>query len=182
MRTYVFGYGSLINRMSAQNALKRALKQEEMNPAILVGFSRVWRAKERIYFEILNANKTGVFLDLKEKNGGHVNGVLIEVSPQELQQMKLREKNYDCIDVTKHLINHKASFQVFTFVCKPECRVKPEETEIFVPQGYLDMIKEGCEAIGPDFYSEYLQTTELPSLPVQDGKYLFVDPVQAKYI
>jgi len=182
MRTCVFGYGSLLNRMSAQNALKRVLTQEELLPAELVDFFRVWRAKEFIYFEAINAKKAGVFLDIKEEKGARVNGVLIDVTPQELQQMKLREKNYDCIDVTKHLRKDGVPDQVFTFVCKPECHVRPEETNIFVPQGYLDLIKEGCDALGPDFYSRYLETTEEIHFPIQRGKYLFVDPVQAQYI
>jgi hypothetical protein len=168
--------------MSAQNALNRNLKQEEMIPVELAGFFRVWRAKEILFFDSLKAQKMGIFLDLKKQKDTWVNGILIDVTPQELEQMKLREKNYDCIDVTTHLRNAAGVGQIFTFVCKPECQLKPEETDVAIPQGYLDLIKEGCDAIGHSFYLRYLQTTEDIHLPIQEGKYLFIDPVQAKYI
>lgn len=128
MNTCIFGYGSLINRKSTEKALKRQLDLKNMVPAIMIGYKRVWRAGEQLWFEAINQQKTGVFLDIEECEGASINEVLIEVSLAELNQLMIREKNYDCIDVTAN-VKPQTCRRVFTFISRPEYRITPDHPE-----------------------------------------------------
>lgn len=180
MSLAIFGYGSLLNRKSAENALKRALSTQDMIPALLKDHVRRWRAKEDIWFDHINAQATGIFLDLEHYEGKHVNGVLIHVTPSELDQLKLREKNYDCVDVSEYV---DTDLQVFTFVAQENHRLHGVGHHAYVPLEYIKLVEEGCMALGEDFLNAYRATTEdTASLMVMPGPYRFVDPVQAMYI
>jgi len=181
MSTYIFAYGSLLNRTSAENALKRTLKPEEMRIAKLPGFTRVWRAKELLWFDSLAAQKTGIFLDIEPRANSYLNGLMIAISEQELAQIKLREKNYDCIDISGHF-KLMTDDHVHTFISRDENRVKSEEADVYIPAEYIKLVESGCLSLGSDFYREYLATTENSLLPEMTGTYRFVDPVQAKFI
>lgn len=181
MSIYIFGYGSLINKPSAENALKRTLQPGQIIPTVMTGYRRVWRAKEDIWFETITAQKIGLFLDLEENNKYHVNGVVIKVDETELEQLKLREKNYNFIDVSSHFDNlsHR---KIFTSISKEENRLQPSDKEVFIPEEYIKIVESGCTQISKDFLNEYLLTTEKSQIPKLSGKYRFLDPIQAKYI
>ncbi|MBC8412351.1 MAG: gamma-glutamylcyclotransferase [Nitrospira sp.] len=178
---YVFGYGSLINIPSAANALKRPLKQMDLVPAFARGYVRCWRGKERLYFESLGREATGVFLDLCPDKNSTVNGVLLEVSLEELTQLGLREKNYQCVDITDAIVDSPDG-KIYTFTVKTEHLLMTEDKDVYIPRLYIDMVKEGCRAMGEDFLSDYEVSTAPVKIPVLDNQYSFIDPVQARYI
>lgn len=179
---FLFSYGSLINRTSAENVLKRPLTRDDLIPALLPGFQRCWRAREDLLFEALGREATGVFLDLRSAPGSQLNGVLIKISAEELVRLKLREKNYDCLDVSQALQPQLPTGQIFTFVCRPEHRAQPGEADAYIPQRYIDMVRSGCLAIGPEFLNQYDATTEPTTFPVVNGTYRFLDPIQALHV
>lgn len=174
----VFGYGSLLNRASAERTLRRPLRTEDMAPAVLSGFARVWRAKERVWFEDLGAQASGVFLDIERREGAWTNGVVFEVSAQELDHLKLREKNYDCVDVTAH-IESRSSSQVYAFLSQDWAR--QGDPDVYVPQNYIQLVEQGCAEFGADFLVAYRRTTADNPFPVMRGPYRFADPVQAEF-
>ncbi len=179
---YIFGYGSLINLPSVSNALKRTLNKSDLLPVVLDGYVRSWRGKETLLFETLGRTATGAFLDLKSEAKSYVNGVLVTVNEKELEQLKLREKNYDCIEVTDSIRGAASAGPVFTFVAKSDHLVREIDSDIYIPQLYIDMVIEGCRAMGEEFLREYEKTTEPLSLAVLDGPYSFIDEAQARYI
>ena len=181
MSIYIFAYGSLLNRTSAENALKRTLKPDEMQIVKLPGFTRVWRAKELLWFDSLAAQKTGIFLDIGPRAETYINGVMINLTDNELEQIKLREKNYACVDISSHF-NLPASDCVYTFISRIQNQVKPGDSEVYIPDEYIKLVENGCRALGSDFYQEYLATTGHSTLPKMSGSYRFIDPVQARFI
>ena len=62
---YLFGYGSLINLVSAQKSFKRELKQEDLIPVNIKGYDKVWNSIEFIEFED-KKQVNGIFLNLKK--------------------------------------------------------------------------------------------------------------------
>lgn len=95
MKTYIFGYGSLINQES------RKLSTSELSPAIPVkvhGLTRGWFART----EITSLSTT--FLGCLESDSPFLetiecpdstNGVLYEIHHDELSKLDQREKNYE---------------------------------------------------------------------------------------
>lgn len=179
---HLFSYGSLINRTSAENVLKRPLTRDDLIPALLHGFQRCWSAREDLYFEGLGRQASGIFLDLLPAPGSQLNGVVMQISPQELERLKLREKNYDCLDIAQSLQEPRPSGEVFTFVCRAEHRVRPGEPDAYIPQRYIDMVRSGCLAIGPEFLRHYDATTAPAPFPILQGGYRFLDPIQALHV
>lgn len=178
----IFGYGSLLNRKSAERALRRDLSAAQMAPAELRGFARTWRAKELVTFTGDSAPQYAVFLDLRVDSIHTVNGVLFEVTEQELEQLRSRERNYDCIDVTTHAENTPQCERIFTFVCKAEHRADANDARLVVPEYYVELIRQGCAALGPEFGAAYAGSTDTPRFPLRTGTYAFVDPDQARYV
>ena len=95
---YLFGFGSLININSAQKSFQRVLKQEDLIPVQIKGYERVWNALESIEFD--NVPTNGVFLNIKKSVNKSIYGVIIKITQEELEVLKLREKNYSCITIS----------------------------------------------------------------------------------
>ena len=89
---YLFGFGSLINLASAQKSFKRVLTQNDLISVKIKGYERVWNTLESIQFEEEKVN--GVFLNIQKNENSTLYGVVIEISQEELEILKLREKNY----------------------------------------------------------------------------------------
>jgi cation transport regulator ChaC len=183
MKTYVFGYGSLMNGTSAGSALGRPVAASDLVPAVLHGYRRTWAVKEAVYSHTLLRRIDAVFLDIAEDPSGWLNGVAIEVTPAELRQLGIREKNYDAMDVTPlvSLPPPGGDYRVLTFRGKPEQRVSPMDRDVFVLERYLEKVQEGCQGLGEDFARTFEETSEAPIFPVLEGAYTFVDEEQAAY-
>ena len=99
---YLFGFGSLINLASAQKSFKRVLTQNDLISVKIKGYERVWNAVESIEFEDGIVN--GVFLNIQKNENSILYGVVIKITDEELEVLKLREKNYSCIIIKKESI------------------------------------------------------------------------------
>ena len=188
MQDYLFGYGSLMNATSASRAVGRSLSLNDLVPTWVSSYQRSWSLKEQVFSETLGRPITGVFLDLRAVADGHVNGVLIAVSNTELANLRIREKNYDCVDITARVdfrgtLAARAGARILTFLAKPEQKVLPHSSEeLYVMGRYIDMVETACREIGEEFLREYWSTTEEVRFPIIDGIYTFIDPAQAKYV
>ncbi len=90
MKIYVFAYGSLLNPKSLQKTLSG---NRTTKPMMLLGFQRKINALVNGY----------LYLNIVPRSGKWVPGMLIAVTKEELEVLKLREAGYDCVDVTDRI-------------------------------------------------------------------------------
>ena len=174
-KLYIFGYGSL---MSEQSILK-TLPRTSVNTydALLKGFRRKWNIIIPVYSDVLDKRINAVFLNIDEEIDAITEGVLFEISKDELSLFKNREMNYRCIEVTpsiqtEGLILHRED-TVVTFIAHKEHRlVTNEQDDLFIMQLYLDVL-ESLKASSSHRYEAIRRNTESHSLPTLEGHYRF---------
>ncbi len=169
---YLFGFGSLINLASAQKSFTRKLNQEDLIPVKIKGYKKVWNSIESIKFDDENIN--GVFLNLQKDHKATAWGVKVKITPDELEILKLREKNYSCINIEDDLI---------AFMTTKENKIaKVGDINTFIPSRYIDILNTALENYDDIFKKEYIKETlrELP-FSLKEGTYTFSDPIQNKF-
>ena len=177
---YLFGFGSLINLASAQKSFKRVLSQDDLIPVKIKGYERVWNALESIQFEEEKVN--GVFLNIQKNENSTLYGVVIEISQEELEILKLREKNYSCITIkSSDVINKVFDTDLIDFMTTNEEKLgKVGDTNTYIPNKYIDVVKEALKNYDDDFVKGFEKTfTNYPFI-LKEGSYIFTDPVQNK--
>lgn len=102
MNQYVFGYGSLMNPRSRQKTIPGALATTE---ATLRGYRRKFNIPVDGY----------LYVNIVPDMSGSVEGVCIQVSEDELNRLKQRERGYACIDVTEN-ITGDVTGRVYAFI------------------------------------------------------------------
>lgn len=178
---YLFGFGSLINLASAQKSFKRVLIQKDLIPVKIKGFKRVWNALEHIKFED-NMEVNGVFLNIQEKKDAILYGVMIKITNEELEILKLREKNYSCIKIKKEsVLSQNAQEDLIAFMTTKEEKIgKVGDINTFIPKKYIEIIKDALENYDEDFKNNFKEIlVDFPFL-LKDGDYSFTDPIQNK--
>ena len=178
---YLFGFGSLINLASAQKSFKRALSQDDLIPVKIKGYERVWNALESIQFEEEKVN--GVFLNIQKNENSIWDGGVIEISQEELEILKLREKNYSCITIkSTDVINKNFDSDLIAFMTTNEKKIaKLGDLNTYIPNKYIDVVKEALKNYDDDdFVKGFEKTfTNYPFI-LKEGSYIFTDPVQNK--
>lgn len=180
---YIFGYGSLINIKSAQKSFKRVLKQSDFIPVILNGYEKIWNSIEYIVFENETEVKKGIFLNLKKNNESQTNGVLLKITPDEFEFLKLREKNYSCINIeADDIIGFKPEENIYTFITTNEDKIANlEDKECFIPQKYITLLENGVKAYDEKFSKKFIESYQKYLFDIKEGDYKFSDPVQNKF-
>jgi len=182
MTSYIFGFGSLMNKLSAEKALKRTLGDDDLKLTKLNGYERKWTLKEKVYSQQLGKIIDAVFLDIEPHLAKSVNGVLIEVTEIEINRLKQREKNYHFVEVTSGIVaNLPSKSNVYTFVAKNEYKAKQDD-DVYVMEGYTKIMKYACEEYGDQFSKEYEESTYHHNFRVISGEYQFVDIQQANFV
>ena len=177
---YVFGYGSLISPKSASVGLNRRIGLKDLQTATLEGFKRCWNAVERIQFDGHDAPSNGIFLNLRADSGSEVNGVLLALQKAELEQMKLREKNYDCSDVTGQIVEPPAG-NVYTFITPPDRSATPNLRRAWVPASYFNLIRNALKLYDAQFVIAFENSTDPLEFGVLEDEYRFLDGKQERY-
>jgi hypothetical protein len=146
MRTFVFGYGSLVRRPGGI-------------PCHLLGHRRAWNVAMdnrrtipgyKYYVDPDTGERPPVrvtFLNLYPTAKGRVNGVALPVSAEELVELDRRERNYDRIDVTP-LLDADLGGTVWTYRGSEAARERFEGGAAVVSEDYFDAIRAGFEAAG----------------------------------
>lgn len=177
---YLFGYGSLINLESAQKSFKRELKQEDLIPVNVKGYDKVWNSIEHIEFNGININ--GVFLNLKKDESVITNGVLVKITDEELELLKLREKNYSCITIPASNADIKLDADMIAFMTTNEEKIaKQGDTTCFIPEKYIDLVTKPLQNYSEEFAKEYKKCLVDFPFPLMKGTYKFSDPTQNKF-
>lgn len=178
---YLFGYGSLINIKSAQKSFKRELRQEDLIAVTVEGYDKVWNSIEFIHFDD-KKEVNGVFLNLKKDKNQKTNGILIKVTDEELEMLKLREKNYSCITIKASCVKDMIlEDDIIAFMTTNEEKIAKENSEnCFIASKYIDLITSSFDVYSDEFVIEYKKClNNLPFLE-KDGVYGFCDPLQHK--
>ena len=178
---YLFGFGSLVNIKSAQNSFKnRELKKEDLIPVKIRGYKRVWNSIESVFFEKELVN--GVFLNIQKEENSEIFGVIIKISEEEFEILKLREKNYSCITIKKEdVLNQNLDDDLIAFMTTKEDKIaKIGQENCFIPSRYIEIVKEGVENFSKEFQDNFEDIFSNFPFEVKDGIYTFSDPIQNK--
>jgi len=175
---YLFGFGSLINLKSAQKSFQRVLKQNDLIPVQIRGYERVWNAIESIQFndEVVN----GVFLNIQKNENATMFGVVIELSKEELEILKLREKNYACIEIdAKNVLNKKFDTPLMAFMTTNNEKIAQKgDANSFIPARYIDVLQEALGHYEEIFVNDFKKSLESYPFSLKEGDYHFTDPLQ----
>jgi hypothetical protein len=123
---YVFGYGSLMNPKSLAHTIpgeKVAMRTH------LKGYQRRLNVRYGDY----------LYLNLAPRQHMGVSGVLIPVTPEELEALKKREYMYECVDVTTQITDTVDGI-VYAFIA-PDISIP----ELKVPRSYILTCLAGVE-------------------------------------
>ena len=175
---YLFGFGSLINIKSAQKSFERVLKQEDLLPIEIKGYERVWNAIESIKFDDVPTN--GVFLNIKKNPNEVIYGVIIEITAEELEVLKLREKNYTCITISaENILNKEFENDLIAFMTTNEKKIaKKDDKNCFIPLKYIDILEEGLKNYDKNFVANFEKCLENMPFDLKEGIYIFSDLTQ----
>ena len=141
MSIWVFGYGSLIN----YNA-------QIKYPVIVNGLKRSWHVR--------GYSQKQTYLGVEDNKDYHCNGVLIKVTPTELEDLVKREEYYIKKIITKDRINIDMSDNdiIYCFYSTNFNFYKPT-SEYPIYKKYIRECIRGCMKYGPEFFKYFCYTT-----------------------
>lgn len=181
-RLAVFGYGSLADPESLGATLGRPVQIAAL--ARLPGWARGWtQGRDNLRSEKTFARVDGslprfclgLSLD-PEPAAPPPNGVLVELSADELERLDLREIRYQQIDVTEAIVIEPtgdavaARFdRVLTYRARPEHRHPIPPDEAVILSTYPAAIEAAFTALGPAQLDLFRATTAPPPVEIVDA-------------
>ena len=163
MRTFVFGYGSLLRRPDGV-------------PCHLLGHRRAWNVAMdnrqtipgyKYYVDPETGERPPVhvtFLNLYPAAEGRVNGIAFPVTAEALDELDRRERNYDRIDVTR-LLDVDLEGTVWTYLGSDAARERFAAGTAVVAQDYFDAIREDFATVGG--LDAFEQSTDRLTVPLR---------------
>jgi hypothetical protein len=110
------------------------------------------------------------FLDVQPDPTGSVNGCCTPVTPEDLQRLDHRERNYARIDVTDAVGDSLG--RTWTYVGSPSGRRRlslgRETSRAVISREYFDQVEAGFRALGSDEYAVFRSSSALDGLPIRD--------------
>ena len=105
------------------------------------------------------------------EDGEAPNGVLIELTAEELDRLDIREIRYRRVDVTEAVDLHDAGRfdQVVTFTAKPENHAPEPPDGAVILRPYAETVERAFAELGPEHHRLYLETTGRPPVELVDG-------------
>ena len=175
---YLFGYGSLINKSSRNHTMKKSTNEKRNRKVIPVILSKVAKYKRvwKCLKNYKNSNKNYSFLSIqKSREPSNINGVLFQIDGS-ISDLDKREKNYDRVKISEEHIKpfdkNKSikipNANIYTYVAKKEQKRQSKKCPII--KQYLDIVNEGCDYYGKDFYNNFYKTTEKPKYVLENNK------------
>jgi hypothetical protein len=171
-RIAVFAYGSLVNPASAAATLGRAVTASE--PVRLHGWRRRWSvardntAVEKTFARpdgSIPAHVVGLTVEPADERDDGPNGVLLEMSEDDLRRLDVREMRYDRVEV-----DPIGGFdRVFAYRAKPVHRVREPPPDAIVIAAYAERVEAAFATLGPEQLRLYRETTGPPPVEVVDA-------------
>tara|TARA_Y100000310_G_C20655992_1_gene801992 strand:+ start:284 stop:898 length:615 start_codon:yes stop_codon:yes gene_type:complete len=151
MKQYLFGYGSLINKESRL----RTAKTGEAVPVRVAGLQRAWNYH--------NPRRKRNVLGATFVEGSTCNGVIVEVSQENLEKLDERENGYDRMELKAENISILGEGEInltegkFWVYIPKEPKAPCENSPI--QQSYIDVVIFGSLEISEEFAVELIKTT-----------------------
>lgn len=177
---YLFGFGSLINLNSAQKSFERRLTYDDLIPVTIKGYEKIWNSIEHIEFDCVEVD--GVFLNLQKNINTSTNGVMIKITDDEFEIVKLREKNYSQITIdSKDVVGFDVDDKVVAFMTTNKDKIATSSSNnCYIPARYINILTSAFEFYDEDFVKEYKKCLENLPFGIKEGEYKFSDPLQNK--
>lgn len=176
---YIFGYGSLVSRKSIIQTLGR--DPGELYPATLNGWLREWgvmldNTTTTCHFELLPNYQVPHFIGALNVRKPHPNekatrpnGVLFEVTDEDIIKMDERENHYTRQEVTKDIVGSPAG-RVFTYIGRGEfCMPEKRKQKVILPKSYLDLVENGFLSISDAYLQKFRETTVPTAIPIKES-------------
>lgn len=176
--SYVFGYGSLVRLDEPLVVEKRSYPSV---PGHLHGFRREWGAAmnnweateaEKHFIDPENGEKPHIrvaYLDIRECEGGIVNGLAIPADASRIAELDQREVNYLRIDVSASF-RPSLPYTVYTYrataAARERCRAAAPD--VHVSREYISLVRAGFARLGEAALREYERTTDPLRFPERD--------------
>jgi hypothetical protein len=183
VRIAVFGYASLVSTASAGQTLGRPIS--DPIPARLDGWARGWTlGREQAASEKTFARPDGsvpcfcLGLNLDPTPDAPApNGVLIELSAQELDRLDIREIRYRRVDVTEEIAGKHGFDRVVTYVARPEHHHPAPPEDAVVIAAYPATVEAAFDSLGPGQLELFRETTTPIPVEVVAGATLVRDGI-----
>ena len=176
-RLAVFAYGSLASLASAERTLGRPVERAGL--ARLAGWRRRWsQARDNLRSEKTFARADDgtvpphcLGLNIERRTGPGPNGLLIEITEDELERLAVREIRYDRIDVTAEIAasDQQGLDRVFTFTAKPRNYAETPPPGAVILATYARAVEAAFESMGPDQLALFRTTTGPHPVEVIEG-------------
>nr|WP_299384465.1 NB-ARC domain-containing protein [Allomuricauda sp.] len=170
----LFGYGSLLNKISAKETLNDT-SVNQYRPSIAFGIKRLldYNMPDDVRARSLYKNSTGpkeLGLFNTRYTGSitdNINGAIIEIPIEEVKNLRAREIGYDlrpviCIDWPYNPDNPEF-IHAYALGCSGRTwEGKPLTDHTLLPhRDYLELCRKGAEGLGDGFLRHFLQTSFL---------------------
>ena len=169
----LFGYGSLVNRESAEQTLGREI--ESMRPAVIAGWRRRWSLlRDNPHCEKTFALEDGTvpdwLLTLNIERTGNpadsVNGVVVEITETDLEALAIREIRYRLAEVGDAIAETANGGRVVTYTALPNHAALAPPGGALILDTYLETVERGFRELGAGQLEQFRASTGEPPVPV----------------
>jgi cation transport regulator ChaC len=180
MRVAVFAYGSLVDPASAMLTLGRPV--ESTIKARLPGWRRSFsqardnRACEKTFARADDGTIPPFVLGLniERGRGPAPNGVLIPLTPDDLERLDRRELRYRRTEVSAAVAVAAAGrlpFEcVYAYLARPAHLASPPPAGAIILRSYAQRVEQAFATLGPEQLAEYRRTTLPYPVEVAEGR------------
>ncbi len=184
---YVVAYGSLMSPESLGAALGRDVSLEELIPIEIKGWARQWNLGESIRLSGAKKTTVAAFLNLEATPGKTTSAAMIKVMPSELERLKIREKNYDALDLhaAVRLVGNRRvgpDAAVWCFIGRDRHRITAGTDEAVILEAYLRKVEQAANKLDPSAVEEIQTSASEAGFKTVPGSYRFSDPDQQSLV
>jgi len=178
---WVFGYGSLVSPVSFARTIGRVMDDDaNRKSAELTGYGRRWNygspgplAEWRDHGRLVRSGVV-IYLGLEKIAADSCNGVVVNLSEDEIEKVDKRERDYARVDVTS-LVNVEGgpvADPVVTYVPRPTAieryLVARIDGRAAVDRSYWDLVHDGFAQLGVRELDRFTTSTPAPDVPIVD--------------
>jgi len=176
MKVKLLVYGSLLNPTSATFGIGRKINVRDYYDIKIYSYRLDYNTHETV--EIAGKEMEVCFLNLTEQENSSIQTKYLIVSKEELQNLAIREKNYQLINVRDCCIPHSPT-DIFTFIGLAD-HLHPFNQQPIILEKYISKITDGVKTFDHDFANSFLPDFKQASKNaiIIQGDYRFFSTIQ----